>query len=387
MRHAVVIRTRIAAWSLAVVTAGCAPPAPRIAPGLAAPSPDSTRSAAADTTPPRGARFYRSRAYGTERQFNPLSLVINGGLDQLRTEGANTHVFELQYGRMAQNVVRSLVNTERVLRAYGWNRWMRFELLPMSTKTGGGGQWVPNYQLHLLGGGMTGVRMTEWYTQRGCRHPEWAAAGTVYAWHFLTEMVEHGTNKRSADAITDLLIFDSAAFLLWRTERVQRFVVRHVEMTNWPGQPTIVLPDRTIENVHMAAMLRTRLPGTTEWRAMTTFGAAFLVGVSRRAPNGDWMSLALGADPIDNPVIDPETGRKSVVLKPQASIFWDRDGSLLATLGARGGRTEILTLNVYPGVFRVGGYAPGVWAQWLRTGQLRFGVATELGPGLGVGPR
>lgn len=374
----------------ALLLSGCARPgnAPQVGQVAPAARPDTTAPRTdVDTTPVRGARFYRSRGWGTERQFNPLSLVVNGGLDQLRTEHADTRVFQLQYGRSFRNVFRSVTNPERVIRRYGWNRFIRNELLPFTGRGSGGGQWVPNYQLHFLGGGMTGVRITEWFTQRGVAHPELAAFGTVYAWHFLTEAIEHGPAEvESADAVADLLIFDLAAFLVWRTDRVQRLVIEHVEMTNWPGQPTLQFPDRTAENVQMTAMLRVRLPRTTNWRAMTTFGSAFLLGVSRAQREGHWISLAAGLDPRDNPIVDPETGQRTVVLAPSAGIFWDRDGSLLASLLVRAGRTEAATLNVHPGVVRIAGYSPGLWAQWLRSRQLRVGLATELGLGVGVGP-
>jgi hypothetical protein len=345
-------------------------------------SADSSSTRARSTR--RGARFYASRPYGSEAQFNPLSLVVNGGLDQLRTTSADRRVFRRAYAPGAGGVWHSITHPTEVVRRYGVRRWIRNELLPLSGKGSGGGQWVPNYQLHLLGGGMTSVRMTEWYEQHGAPHPALLSAATVYTWHLVTEVVENGGRKQyDADATTDLLIFDLASVLVWRSERVQRFFGETLEMTNWPGQPSLVGPGETIQNVHQTAMLRAPLPGTRSWRAMTTFGGSFLLGVSRRTSGEQWLSLAAGWDPADNPVIDPETGRKTVELLPNVGLFFDRESSLLASLSVRWGRPEIATVNVHPGVLRVAGVSPGLWLQALDGGGLRFGLASRLGLGAG----
>jgi hypothetical protein len=335
----------------------------------------------------RGHRFYTGKRYGSEAQFNPFSLVVTGGFDQLRTRGADKHIFRRSYGIAATSVWQSLTHPDRVVRRYGWRNWVRDELLPLSGKGGGGGQWAPNYQLHLLGGGMTTVRLEEWYLQHGASHPLLLAASTAYAWHALTELVENGDRRGdNVDAVTDLLLFDAASILLWRSERVQHLFGDVLEMTNWSGQPSLGLREATIENVHQTTMLRAPLPFTAEWRALTTFGGSFLVGVSRRAGAEHWVSVAGGWDPAENPVVDAETGRKTVILNPNAGAFWDRNGSLLASVVVRARRQELVTLNVYPGVVRVRGRSPGLWAQWLDSGRLRFGVTSGLGVGAALGP-
>jgi hypothetical protein len=334
---------------------------------------------------PRGERFYHSLPYGSESQFNPFSLIINGGLDELRTQNANRHVFKLHYDRAAKNVYESIIHPDRTIRDYGFGNWVRRQLLPLSTQSSGGGQWEPNYHLHLLAGGMTGVRMTEWYQQHGTPHPELSAAATVFTWHFLTEMIEHQNgNGRNADAMSDLLVFDPAAFLIWRIDGVQRLFSTHMEMTNWPGQPAIMLADGTLQNAHQTSMARLQLPWTENWRALMTFGGSFVFGASRRRGGADWISAGWGWDPAENPVIDPETGEKTVVLLPNYGIYYDRHGSLLASAVLRTHRSERLMVNVYPGVLHIGGWSPGFWGQLLSTGGVRVGITPRFGLGLGV---
>ena len=383
---------RIALGAAVLSAAACtrAAPTTRVTPDARTDSAAAGSAAApvdSGRTSRRGRRFYTGKRYGSEAQFNPLSLVVTGGFDQLRTRGADKHIFRRSYGIAATSVWQSITHPDRVVRRYGLGNWVRDELLPLSGKGGGGGQWAPNYQLHLLGGGMTTVRLEEWYLQHGASHPLLLAATTAYAWHALTEMVENGDRRGdNADAMTDLLVFDAASILLWRSERVQHLFGDVLEMTNWSGQPSIGLREATIENVHQTTMLRAPLPFTPDWRAMTTFGGSFLLGVSRRARTDHWISVAGGWDPAENPVVDEATGQKTVVLNPNAGAFWDRNGSLLASVVVRARRQELVTLNVYPGVVRVLGRSPGLWAQWLDSGRLRFGVSSTLGVGVGLGP-
>ena len=115
------------------------------------------------------------------------------------------------------------------------------------------------------------------------------------------------------------------------------------------------------------------------------YGSTELGAFAQCREEGEWHNPA--PEIQYHEIVDPETGQRTVVLAPSAGIFWDRDGSLLASLLVRAGRTEAATLNVHPGVVRIAGYSPGLWAQWLRSRQLRVGLATELGLGVGVGPR
>jgi hypothetical protein len=358
-------------WVLA--TSGCASAhAPSFAP---APVADSAEAR------PRTERFYAGRDFGSEAQFNPFSLIVNGGLDQFRT-GENRDFLSLPWRSSAHVVWHSLTHADAVVRHYGVRAWLRDEVFPLSTKGEGGGQWYPNYQLHLFAGGMTYRRMVEWYEFHDVSHPELAAGATVYAWHLVTELSENGTHCcEDEDGLTDLAIFDLGSIILWNQSWMQRPFGRSLEFTTWMGQASIEAPHHTIQNAFMMAMLRAPLPRTDSWKAMTTMGNAFLVGVSRRAGTDLWVSASGGFDPSDNPIIDPVTGAKTVLLKPNAGLFLDRDGSLLVSLVMKGGSRDGATLNVYPGVIRIPGVSPGVWAQTIQGGGFRFGVVARAGLG------
>ena len=334
----------------------------------------------------RRAYWYNSRPYGSERTVHPLTSILNNGFDQIRT-GENRHFLEYDYSKGATGAWNSIIHAQRLVRQYGARDWVRFELLPLTLKYGGGGQWVPNYQLHLFGGGVTYVRLIGFFEQRGFPYPRIAAGATAMTGHFINEMLENtGYNEGSIDAMTDLLIFDPASILLWNSDRVQRFIGKRVEITEWSGQPSISFPGETLENAFQTTMVRVRLPRTKNWRAFTTMGGSYVGGISRRSGEDLWYSLGFGWDARSNPVVDPVTGRKTVELIGNIALFVDRQGSLLGSVVMKSGFDAGVAVNVYPGLTRSGNM-PGLWAQFLRDpAGIRFGLTSPIGVGIGRNP-
>src|SRR4051812_1505408 len=147
-----------------------------------------TATAQADTTH----LFYSGKTYGSERQFNPVTEILNEGFDQLRVDNSNRRLGDLRYGPGARNVIRALLHPDSAMRTYGVRKAITDELLPLSTKASNGGNWVPNYEFHLLGSGMVSRRMTEWYEARGAAHPFALSTVTMFTAHFINETLEDG---------------------------------------------------------------------------------------------------------------------------------------------------------------------------------------------------
>jgi len=346
---------------------------------------DSQTSRTGSATEPVG-RFYANRQYGSEAQFNPLTVIVNEGWDMLRLVDER-NVFQRPYGESWDRLWVTLRNPGATIKEYGVSRWIRNELLPL-TFGGKGGQWEPNYHLHLFGAGMTYARTAEWYEQHGVPHPRIASALTLTIDHVTNELVENfGHVGYNEDGLTDILIFNPAGMLLWNTEWMQRTFSGRVEMTNWYGQPTLSQPGNRLENVFSMFMVRTPLPRTDDWKFITTGGNAFLAGVSRRVGREHWLSVTAGAIPTDVPVIDERTNTRTVTLAPNGGVFFDRNGSLLVSFVGASGMTNGPTLNVYPGVIGSGRWSPGFYVQSATGGNdgrgFRFGLTSSVGFGFG----
>jgi hypothetical protein len=360
-------RTRFVASLIAVLASACADNNATVAP-----------------TP----KFYHGKNYGTEAQFNPLTEILNEGFDQLRNDNTDRRLSRLPWG--GHNVVEALLHPDSAMRAYGvWRAW-RDELLPLSVKGGGGGQWVPNYEFHLIGSGMVSQRMVEWYQAHDVPHPLAASVVTMMSAHFINEALEDGgrpVRYHPFDPVADIYVFDIGGILLFRSGKVQNFFSNTVELTNWPGQPTFAFPGTTLENAGQEFLLRARVPRTDNFRAFFAFGISTLGGISIGPKGGTALSFALGADAVDNPIIDYTSGRKTVILKPNAGMFIDRDGSLLFSLTARHSAETIASANLYPGAMRVGGQSFGLWTQALKNGRWRLGLVGSRGIGIGTSAR
>ena len=345
-------------------------------------------SAAIHIAPPLHQRYYASRRYGSERQFNPLSEVLNEGFDILRVGDRSRHVFrDVDYTSHLKMILRTLANPVATYRECGCRRALRNEILPLSERnTDGGGSWLPNYEFHLLGSGMVSVRVEKWAEQHDIPHPLLVSAVTMSAAHLLNETVENGGQRYSEDALTDLALFDVLGFAMFRADRVQRAFSENLQLTNWPGQISYVASTGTVENLGQQFVLRAPLPRTDRLRLFTAFGISNIVGVSYGARKGLALSVAGGAEVIDNPVVDATTGARTTYLAPSWGVFVDREGSLLASALSTGNVDAVAVFNLYPGVVRVLGASPGIWMHVLKDGRVRFGLASSVGIGVGRNP-
>lgn len=337
----------------------------------------------------RHRRFYASRPYGSERQFNPLSEILNEGYDILRVGDRTRHVFrDVPYSPNFRMILRTLGNPVATYREYGFRRALRNEILPLSSRSAdGGGAWLPNYEFHLLGSGMVSVRVEEWAEQHDIPHPLVVSAITMGAAHLLNETVENGGSRYSEDALTDLAVFDVLGFMMFRADRVQRAFSGAVELTNWPGQISYVASTGTVENLGQQFILRAPLPRTDKLRFFTAFGISNIVGLSYGARRGLNVSVGGGAEVVDLPLVDASTGARTTRLAPSWGLFADREGSLLASALSTGNVDAVAMFNLYPGVVSVAGVSPGLWLHVLKDGRLRFGMASPLGIGIGRNPQ
>jgi hypothetical protein len=334
-------------------------------------------------------RFYRGLGYGSEAQFNPLTEILNEGFDMFRADNRNRRLADFPFDRAAKNVFRSLVRPDSAFREFGWRNTLKDELLPLSWGTSGGPQWLANYSCHFLGSGMVSARMIEWYESHDVPHPVAMSVATMYAAHYMNEIVEDGgstTRKHPLDAVIDLYLFDAAGILAFRSERVQKLFGETLELTNWQGQATLTVENNQIgntrlENTFQEFVLRVPLPKTDKVRGMVAWGPYSMAGLSIGSRQGTSFSFAGGGDVKSR--TDSVTGKQSHSVKPYGGIFIDHRGSLLGSLVVKQSREVLAAANLYPGVIRVRGTTFGLWGQLLNDHTWRVGIVPSVGLGYG----
>jgi hypothetical protein len=329
--------------------------------------------------------FYQNLEFGSQATFNPLTIVLNDAFDVMQQGSWDREIGRIPYGDGWATVKRTLLHPGATVSGYGAWRLIRSELLPLSTRGGGGGQWLPNYQLHLIGGGVLFATTREWYQAHGFTHPGVWSTGTMMAERLLNETIESvGFDGYNADALMDLLVFDPAGMLLFSSPRVRRFMSTRLRLRSWPLQPAVGVSRGTLENAGSYFSVQWRLPGLKRWHLFYYFGMNNMLGAAYRWDSGLGLSAGGGLHASRLITLDEATNRKTAVLTGTAGVFLDRHGSLLASLVYSGVHDRQFSLNVYPGLVPGGKFSPGFWAQRGRDGGVLMGVGLRWLPGLSL---
>lgn len=327
--------------------------------------------------------FYRDVDYGSMSMFTPWNVVLNGSFDVLQLDGEERRLGRIAYATGFANVWRNVTDPAPAVRRLGTWRWLRTEVLPLDFSTEGG-QWLPNYQLHLIGGGMSYRMLSEWYQAHDVAVPDVWAAGTIAVYHLLNEAVENGSYEGlNTDPIADVLIFDIAGPLLFSIDGVAEFFADELHLTDWSNLPMITLPGGRLGNNGLYYAMKWSIPGSESWSAFYLMGMSNMAGASFRVAGEHSLTVAAGARGRELTDVDPSLHLKTLVLVPTAGVFWDRNNSLMASLTASGQRDQTIIAQVYPGVIDVAGIRPALWASWGSNGSLGVGVAVQATPGFG----
>ncbi len=328
-------------------------------------------------------RFHRAVNFGSHSQIHPASVILNMGYDITQLDRYRRDILSYPYASAASTVFGNLARPLPLIREYGWERFVRHEILPLEFSKGA--SWWPNYQLHLVGGGASWARLSQWYADHGTTGAGWWAAGTVMFGHLLNEVMENNNVRgRLIDPIADIYLFDIGGILLFSSEDVRRFFDEKLRLADWSLQPTVLLSDGTVRNAGQHFSVKLSLPGTDTWSLLYVFGLNGLLGISREFDDGHSLSLAGGLRTrslhpgTDNPL------RITADLTWSAAVYWDRSGSLLASFALSGISSNLATINFYPGVIEICGCSPGVWCTLTTDGHIMAGLATRWGVGLGL---
>jgi hypothetical protein len=327
-------------------------------------------------------RFHGNPGIGSHSQINPLSVFLNMGYDITQLDRYRKDVLNYPYAQAASTVFGNLARPGSLIREYGAWRFVRHEVLPLEFSSGA--SWWPNYQLHLIGGGASWARLTEWFDERGVAGAGWWAAGSVMAGHLLNEVMENNNVRgRLIDPIADIYLFDLGGIVLFSSEDVRRFFGETMRLADWSLQPSLLLSNGHIHNAGQYFSVRLPLPGSERWSLLYVFGLNGLLGASMRLGNGDAISAAGGLRTKELHAETENPLRLTADLTWSAGLYWDRDGSLLASLVLSGISSNLLTMNIYPGVIESGGISPGFFFTLTTSGGILVGISSSWGIGAG----
>ncbi len=327
--------------------------------------------------------FYRHHTYGSMALVNPLQMVLSGSFDILQLDGKDRRLLKKPYGIGFENVFKNCFSPGPTISQIGWGKWITTEVLPLNF-TAAGAQWVPNYQLHLIGGGMSYRMLSEWYREQGIAGADCWSAGTVMFMHVLNEAVENEDYRGyNSDPIADILLFDWLGILLFTSDDVSRFFGETLHMRDWSNITMITFPDVQLGNGGQYYSLKWNIPNTERWSVFYMMGMSNMAGVSYKTDEEHSLTLASGIRGRNLTPVDPTVRQLTLTLVPTGGVFWDRNHSLLASLTVSGQQDQSAILQLYPGLVKGLPLNLSLWAMYGTTGGFGAGLSVCLLPGLG----
>lgn len=324
----------------------------------------------------RSAYFYHGLNYGSEACYNPLTLIVNGGFGIMQINNRSTRLRSIDFKIGYENILNNIKNPIREIKNFGVKDFITTEIVPSNLRPKNA-QWFPNYQLHLIGGGMTYRALQEWFSYHHFEYPTLNAILALSSYHLLNEVVENncyrGTN---VDAIADLLIFDPLGLLLFSFDKVAHFFSYTLHMADWSFQPMYSPISGTLENNGQNFSIKYNLPCCDKWSLFYFFGVHGLVGLSYKAQNGASFSFGGGLIAKDLIEFKRENNTRSMTtsLIWTGGFFYDRNNSLLASLILAGTKGYRVRLNIYPGLISLGRFSPGLFFAIGKNKELIAGI-------------
>lgn len=296
--------------------------------------------------------YYTGKDYGSEAIYNPANQIIAGGFDMIYISRQSSKIDSLRLPSGFRKVFNSIRDPREAIDCcIGWNTFLRSEIL-ISFKNG---QWLPNYTLHMLGGGMEYARLADYYNHHGFKYPRIWAAATSTAEHLLNEAVETaGWNVNSYGAVADLYVFNTLGIIGFSFEPIQRFFAEEVELRSWLSQTAYSIRDNSIRNIGQYYSIKWQPEFMNNYSIFTHMGAGFLLG-GGHTKNNETISIGAGFRTHKVYIYNTQTNQETITTRPSIGFFKDRNNSLLASFVYTHGADfhENFKLEIYPGFMKL----------------------------------
>lgn len=293
--------------------------------------------------------FYTGKDYGSEAFFNPVNQVISGGFDMVFVLNESSRLRNFDVQTKFSELSRSLrFPIQSIEEGIGWETFLKSELLISPNYV----QWIPNYSLHLLGGGMEYARLADYYAYHNISYPRFFAFLTATTEHVLNEMVENIERDWLSHAtIADLYVFNNLGMIAFSFEPVQQFFSETVQLRSWLSQTAYSIRDHSVRNVGQNYSLKWQPEFMNEYSLFSYFGLGALVGVGKDIKDKT-ISFGAGFKSIGVFGYDEESFLETVIARPSAGIFIDKENSLLGSLTYTHSTNynENIKLEVFPGL-------------------------------------
>ncbi|MCW8923998.1 MAG: hypothetical protein OQK69_10285 [Gammaproteobacteria bacterium] len=288
------------------------------------------------------APYYSEKDYGSDSLYDPFGNFLSYSLDSLQVpESFGTENFNDNLDTLLDNLAhpKNTINNDE-----GFNRFINREFFPVDSEFSDE-SWaiLPNYGLHLLGGGMVFRKDLEYFRAHDVDNAMLYSITLAMTAELIQEVIELKTTK-PADAVADFYIYRPIGIWLFADDEFTEFVMKTLDPAIWPYLQAFDFSSDQFINTGINYMYR---PPATEFLNSRLFiftGMNNQVGLSHRINNSDWFSWGIGAS---TQRIDFELD-KQAELATSLGLFYDRNKSLLWSLTFNDAGGTDYRFNLFP---------------------------------------
>ena len=309
--------------------------------------------------------FYTGKKYGSEAALSPLTQILNGSMDMLQTTNYDNTIKQMRLNNGIKGVFDALIHPGEKIRRIGFKKFADTELYPFGFgKTNS--QWIPNYGLHLIGGGIEYARMTDYFAYHNFKYPRLWAALTSMTEQVINEAVElRGNKKGNFTIVADFYFFNIPGMILFSFEPIQKAFNGTISLRSWLGQGSYAPYDHSIRNTGQFYSVKIQPAFAGKFSFLYYMGAGWLSGLGYDYHDLTF-SVAYGSKTEEVYVVDQENEIEFVKFTPSAAFFIDKNNSLLFSLvvATKSVYKENIRVNLYPEVLKIGSLSFGFWLNY-----------------------
>ncbi len=286
--------------------------------------------------------YYSENRYGSDAIYNPISSFLSYSFDTLQvSQSFGTEDFD----ENLDDVVENLLHPRRAIKNEGgYRQFINGNIFPIGGDNPNESfAMLPNYALHLLGGGMVYRRDLEWFRKHKYKYSTVSSVALAVTAELIQEAIETKTTLND-DPVADFWIFRPLGMWLFHHDG---FAKRFAEVTGpaiWPSLQVYDISKKKIVNTGLSYAYRPPSLATENTGLFIYTGINNLLGLSHKIGAGRSLSWGVGFAVREIDLNADNLAR----LDTSLGFYYDLNNSLLSSLVFNDTGGDHMRFNYFP---------------------------------------